>query len=249
MDPLLTSLTVVLFAAAPLTFVALLFMTAPYGRHVRAGWGPMLSSRVGWILMELPAVLWFCIVFTLGRHRGELVPLVLLALWLTHYGYRTFIFPFRIPSSDRRMPLSVAAMGFTFNLLNGYVNARFVSDAHPYQSAWLGDPRFAIGAVLFVIGLSIHVRADARLLMLKRQGRGYVLPRGGLFELVCQPNYFGELVQWSGFALAAWSLPALGFALYTFANLAPRALSHRRWYRETFPELPARRKAIIPFVM
>ena len=43
--------------------------------------------------------------------------------------------------------------------------------------------------------------------------------------------------------------PGLAFALYTFANLAPRALSHHRWYRERFPEYPADRKAILPFLL
>ena len=35
---------------------------------------------------------------------------------------------------------------------------------------------------------------------------------------------------------------------YTFANLAPRAVSHRRWYRETFPDYPPSRKALVPWV-
>mgnify|MGYP003323395198 CR=1 FL=1 len=42
------------------TFLTLLFISAPYGRHIRSGWGPLLSKRVGWILMETPAlyVMW-----------------------------------------------------------------------------------------------------------------------------------------------------------------------------------------------
>ena len=26
--------------------------TAPYGRHTRKGWGPLMDNRLGWILME-----------------------------------------------------------------------------------------------------------------------------------------------------------------------------------------------------
>ena len=51
-----------------------------------------------------------------------------------------------------------------------------------------------------------------------------------------------------GFALAAWSLPALSFAVWTFANLAPRAHNHHTWYRERFADYPRDRKAVIPFL-
>ena len=28
-------------------------VTAPYGRHTRTDWGPMISNQLGWCLMEL----------------------------------------------------------------------------------------------------------------------------------------------------------------------------------------------------
>ena len=77
---------------------------------------------------------------------------------------------------------------------------------------------------------------------------GYKIPRGGAFELVSGANFFGEIVEWSGFALAAWSLPGLAFAIFTFANIGPRAASHHRWYLTKFPEYPRSRRAVIPFV-
>ncbi|KAI9087707.1 hypothetical protein K1719_030339 [Acacia pycnantha] len=51
--------------------------------------------------------------------------------------------------------------------------------------------RFYSGAVVFVCGIWINVWSDRELLRLKRQGKGYVAPRGGIFELVSCPNYFG----------------------------------------------------------
>ena len=41
---------------AVVVFVALFFVTAPYGRHLRAGWGPMLPARLGWMVMEATGV-------------------------------------------------------------------------------------------------------------------------------------------------------------------------------------------------
>ncbi len=87
-------------------------------------------------------------------------------------------------------------------------------------------------------------------------GRIYTLnwlfaPRfiGGLFELVSTPNYFGEIVQWIGWAVMTWSLAGLSFALFTVANLLPRGIGHHRWYREHFEDYPDRRRAIVPFIL
>ena len=44
-------------------------------------------------------------------------------------------------------------------------------------------------------------------------------------------------------------LPALAFALWTAANLIPRALWRHRWYRRTFPDYPPSRRAVIPGVL
>jgi protein-S-isoprenylcysteine O-methyltransferase Ste14 len=82
-----------------------------------------------------------------------------------------------------------------------------------------------------------------------RPGSRPTFARGFLFEHVSCPNYLGEIVEWTGWALAAWSLAGLSFAFWTIANLAPRALAHHRWYRERFPEYPPFRRAIVPWVL
>ena len=51
---------------------------------------------------------------------------------------------------------------------------------------------------------------------------------GGMFEWVSCANFLGEIVEWTGFAVACWSLPAAVFALMTACNLAPRAIHHHR---------------------
>ncbi len=82
-----------------------------------------------------------------------------------------------------------------------------------------------------MIGLYINIDSDNRLLRLRnlstsKPGSDYKIPRGGMFEYVSAANYFGECLEWSGFALASWSLPALAFGWFTWANIGPRAYHH-----------------------
>ncbi len=245
--------TWILIGAALVTVISVLFVTAPYGRYQNQGdrrWGPTMPARLGWILMEAPAVLVFLAIYLHGEHRFELVPLCLLALWQFHYVNRTFVFPFRMRAEGKRMPVMVCAMAIVFNLLNAYVNARWISHFGHYTSEWLTDPRFVFGVGLFMVGRWINVAADAKLMALRKPGEaGYKIPRGWLYEYISCPNYFGEILEWFGWAIATWSLAGLGFALYTAANIGPRALSHHRWYHETFSDYPRERKALIPFVL
>ncbi len=247
MAELLNWLSLGQIATALLTFVLLLTITAPYGRHSRSGWGPAIGGRLTWTLMELPASLGFALLYFQGENALELVPLVLLGFWQLHYVQRTFIYPLLAKGTPKPWPLLVVFFGFSFQLLNAFINARFISEVGQYPQLWLTEPRFLAGAGIFLVGLAINLQSDAILRALRKPGEsGYKIPHGGLYRLISCPNYFGEIVEWCGWALMTWSLPGLAFALYTFANLAPRALKHHRWYREKFPDYPAKRKALIP---
>lgn len=78
----------------------------------------------------------------------------------------------------------------------------------------------------------------------------YRIPYGGLFKYVSAANLSAEILEWTGFAVAAWSLPSFAFAVYTFANIGPRGWHHHNWYLQHFGENYAKlnRKAVIPFV-
>jgi len=238
------------FVLSVLTFFVLLFIPAPYGRHLRPGWGPQISARAGWVMMESTVVLVFGVFWYLGRDPFALLPLFLLFVWQSHYFYRAFVFPFRM-RGGWSMPLFIALSGMLFNVVNGYLNGRwlFTLSAREYGQ-WWGDPRFIVGLILFFTGMVINHRADGRLRRLRlRNGGGYGIPRGGLFRLVSCPNYLGEIIEWAGWAVLTWSLPGLAFLVWTAANLVPRALHHHRWYRETFPDYPVTRKAIFPWFL
>jgi len=96
----------------------------------------------------------------------------------------------------------------------------------------------------------INQLSDNILLNLRKTpGNGYKIPYGGLFRWVSCPNFFGEIIEWSGFALMIWSPAGLAFAVWTAANLIPRALDHHKWYRENFPDYPQERKAVFPCLL
>lgn len=234
--------------AAAAVCVLLFFVTAPYGRHLRRGWGPTVASRLGWILMEAPSPLVFAALFLLGDRTADPVNCAFLALWLTHYVYRAFLFPLGLHERGKRMPMAVVSFGALFNLGNAYLNGRWLNLFGPaYGPGWFADPRFIFGTALFLVGFAVHARADRTLVGLRAPGEtGYKIPRGGLFRWVFCPNYLGELVQWGGWALATWSLAGLAFFLWTAANLVPRARSNHRWYREKFPDYPPERRALVP---
>jgi len=78
---------------------------------------------------------------------------------------------------------------------------------------------------------------------------GYKIPKGGLYRRISCPNYFGEILEWTGWAIATWSLSGLSFAIWTFANLVPRAVANHNWYKQKFPEYPENRKAVIPYIL
>lgn len=234
--------------AAAVTALFLLFVSAPYGRHVRKGWGNTIDNRLGWIVMEAPAPLVFAVYFMIGEHRNTLTALVFLLMWETHYIHRSFIYPFGLRSEGKRMPVVIAGMGLLFNALNGYLNGRWLfTFSGGYPNAWLLEPRFVVGLLLFASGFIINRHADRTLRHLRENGEsGYAVPQGGMYRWISCPNYFGEIIEWIGWAIATWSLAGLAFAVWTAANLVPRARSHHQWYRESFADYPRERKALVP---
>jgi protein-S-isoprenylcysteine O-methyltransferase Ste14 len=235
---------------APIILISLLFTTAPYGRFGRKGWGPEIDATAGWVAMELPAVLVVGGCF-LSSSRWDAASVLFVALWELHYVQRALVFPFLRRGGAKTMPFAVAAMAVAFNGMNGYLNGRGIfALAPPRGAAWLADPRLLVGVALFLGGMAINWQSDRILRGLRAPGdTGYHVPRGGLYRFISCPNYFGEIVEWTGWAIATWSPAGAAFALWTFANLAPRALASHRWYRAQFADYPRERKALIPFVI
>jgi 3-oxo-5-alpha-steroid 4-dehydrogenase 1 len=154
-------------------------------------------------------------------------------------------------STKKRMAALVVAMALVFNMVNGCaIGTHLFVIAPPYRMSWLKDFRFITGVVVFFVGFLTNVISDELLHKQKEYSGGtYRMPRGFLFRWISCPNYFGEIVEWLGWALLTWSMAGLSFFVWTCANLIPRALTYHRWYREHFPKYPQKRKAVIPFVL
>ena len=190
--------------------------------------------------MEAPAALLFAIFFITGKSADTLTAAIFLIMWEAHYLHRSFIYPLRFRDNTKKMPVIIAGMAFFFNVVNAYLNGRYLFDlSGGYSPEWLGGPRFLIGCVLFIIGMIINQQADGVLRRLRKQGESvYRIPRGGLYRWISCPNYFGEILEWSGWAIATWSPAGLSFAVWTIAVLLPRARSHHIWYRSHFSDYP-----------
>ncbi|MBY8984791.1 MAG: DUF1295 domain-containing protein [Candidatus Lokiarchaeota archaeon] len=232
-----------------LFFIVLLFITAGYGQHLSKKWGPTINNKLGWFIMELPTVIIYLYYYLKGNRKTDLVPLIFMFIWMLHYCQRTFIFPLLIRGTEP-MPITIILMGIIFNSINAYIQAKWIYTLSPdYSPSWIVHPLFITGILIFCCGFIINLHSDHIVRNLREPGEyDYKIPYGGMFRYVSSPSYFGEITEWTGWAIMTWSFPGLIFALWTFANLAPRARSNHIWYKETFENYPKDRKALIPFI-
>ena len=240
-------------ALAVVVFVALYRVNAGYGKFYTPKWGPAIDNRLGWILMEAPVFVAMFLLWWLSDRRTDLVRVVFLLLFELHYFHRSFIFPLLIRGRSR-MPLGIILMGVLFNTLNAFMQGGWIfwiSPADAYPPSWLTGAPFLCGTALFLGGMFINIQSDAIIRHLRAPGdTAHYLPTGGMFRYVTSANYFGEFVEWTGFAILTWSWAGVVFALWTFANLAPRAARIHELYRREFPDqLDAGKvKRILPFI-
>ncbi len=230
-------------------FGVLFKITAPYGKFLSKKWGAMINSRLGWIIMEAPPLLLFSYFFFKGHNTGNLVCIAIYSIWMLHYVNRDLIFPFRLKTNGKKMPVVIMCFGIIFNGVNAFFNGTFLGYFASYDTTWFTDYRFVLGVIIFIAGFIINITSDNILFRLRRESFDYKIPHGGFFNFVSSPNYLGEMMEWMGFAILTWSLAGFSFFVWTVVNLLPRAFSHHEWYKKNFPEYPEKRKAIIPFII
>ncbi len=225
-------LMIVMAVLALIVYIALFFIKAGYGYLTTPKWGPAINNKVAWILMEFPAfalLLVYTILFAVHNPdtgNSHIVLYIMAGFFLVHYFQRTFIFPLLMRGRSK-MPVSVVIMGFVFNAINTFIIGGWLyryAPAGKYPIDWLWSPQFIIGAVIFIVGMAINMDSDRVIRHLRKPGdTKHYIPRKHLYKYVTSANYFGEVVEWVGYAILTWSPAGLLFAVWTFANLAPRA--------------------------
>ena len=244
---------IIMSIIAVIVFIALYFVTAGYGVFYNKKWGPSIPNKIGWVLMESPVFIAMILLCVFSERSTNVVCLIFLILFEIHYFQRSFIFPFLIRGKSV-MPLSVILMGVVFNTLNALMQGGwifYVAPENMYEMSWLTTPQFIIGTLIFISGMIINIHSDYIIRHLRKPGdTKHYLPKKGMFKYVTSANYFGEFVEWCGFAILTWSLSGAVFALWTFANLAPRAAKIYDNYKKEFGnELDTKKvKRILPFI-
>ncbi len=236
---------------ALVVFISLYFVKAGYGMFRSSSWGMSINNRLAWILMESPVFIVMFVLWFGSERRFMAVPLVLFLLFQLHYFQRSFIFPFLIKGNSK-MPVAIMLMGVIFNILNGYMQGIWLFYLSPFDMYivdWFTTPQFIIGICIFFLGMIINMNSDHIIRHLRQPGdTKHYLPAKGMYKYVTSANYFGELLEWGGWAILTWSLSGLVFFWWTFANLVPRANAIWHRYKDEFGDEVGNRKRVFPFI-
>ncbi|CAJ0599840.1 unnamed protein product [Cylicocyclus nassatus] len=228
-----------------LTMVALMLgMRAVYGRYAAKS-ALVIPARLAWAVQEFPS---FAIPAYYACECQSIAGAIILALFIIHYFNRTFIYPLHLNSANAT-PWYICLSAAAFCSVNGYMQGSFFGKYY-HPTSFFGHPLTYVGIAMFAAGMYINMQSDHILRNLRKPGETcYRIPRGGMFEYVSGANYLGEIIEWTGYAVASRTLPAVAFAIFTASNIGPRAVQHHQWYLNKFPDYPKERKALIPFLL
>ena len=138
-------------AIALLVFIALYFVKAGYGVFFSPKWGPSISNRWGWIIMEAPVFITMLVLWIMSDRTNDPVRLAMLLIFELHYFQRSFIFPFLFKGKSR-MAISIMLCGVLFNTLNALMQGGwlfYISPSDYYTASWFTTPQFIIGTIIF----------------------------------------------------------------------------------------------------
>ncbi|MDR2083517.1 MAG: 3-oxo-5-alpha-steroid 4-dehydrogenase [Bacteroidales bacterium] len=230
-------------ALAVVVFIVLNFIEVGYGITINKKWGAAINNKIGWLCMEVPVFVLMTVLCLLSpriipfKISTSLVPLIFFLFFQIHYIRRSLIFPFLLKGKSK-MPVTVMLMGFLFNICNALMQGGwffYKSPVDMYTLSWLLTPQFIIGTIIYFGGMIINIQSDKIIQDLRTPGdTKHYLPTKGLFKHVTGAHYFGEVIEWVGFAILTWSPAGAVFALWTFANLVPRANAVYHSYQKMF---------------
>ena len=245
------SLVILGFLLAVASFSVQLCWPIPYGKHAEGYTRCPVPTRIFYMIAHLvPGFVFFTLTYFLeGVQFRNPFNITLYILFVVHYLVKGLVMPIISRYSSSRVSLWIPVAILVTNTLYHYINAEFIGSAH-YCEKYYYDPRLILGLLLFVIGFVIGRIADVQLIFLRksRKSKDYMIPKGFLFSLISCPNYFGEGLEWFGWAVMTWSLSGLVWWLFVESTLVTRARHNHNWYRMEFSNYPLHRKALIPFI-
>ncbi|XP_054655608.1 3-oxo-5-alpha-steroid 4-dehydrogenase 2b [Dunckerocampus dactyliophorus] len=219
-----------------------------YGRHMaQTPHTKLVPARLAWFLQESPALLVPLLLMLTSHKSSSVGKVLLLGTFCLHYFHRTFIYS--LLTKGNPFPQSVMLCAGFFCSVNGFLQGHYLLHCATLDE-WTSDFHVYFGVLLFYTGMAINIHSDYSLRKLRKPGEAnYKVPTGGFFEYVSAANYFGEILEWFGYAMATWGLPSFSFAVFTACFIGPRAIYHHRYYKRKFKNYPKYRKALIPFIL
>ena len=133
-----------IFASAILTFVALLFFTAPYGPPYAKRLGHSPRPSLGLVHNGVARGHRHGPHGPIRAPRGKPPPYSFWRSGKPIICTEASVYPFLLPRSGRRsFPVLLIAIALLYNTANAYVNGFwFFEESNSYGYAWLGDIRF-----------------------------------------------------------------------------------------------------------
>lgn len=141
----------------------------------------------------------------------------------------------------------------------GLFTTLLITGFYSFAAFWIGtlnrtplptvDVWFYFGIILFIIGILGNFIHHKILADLRTGTNKYIIPKGGLFDLIACPHYLFEIIIWLGIALLSRHLGTFLIFGFIIAYLTARSLRTLKWYRDKFSNFPAGRKAILPFIL
>ncbi|XP_053565151.1 3-oxo-5-alpha-steroid 4-dehydrogenase 2 [Bombina bombina] len=213
-----------------LFLVKQLTIPAGYGKHIENNTKQgyiMIPAKYAWFIQELPSFLVPLLLILVSRQQNVFSCMMLLLMFCGHYFQRTFIYS--AFTRGRPSPINIVIMAASFCTFNGFLQGHCMVYIATYPDEWHMDIRFASGVLIFYLGMGINIHSDHILRNLRKPSEvTYKIPKGGMFNYVSGANFLGEIVEWFGYAIATWSLPAFAFAFFTLCSIGPRAYHHHR---------------------
>ena len=169
-----------------------------------------INPRLGWLLMELPALLLF--LWAVYDDNMSTAAVVVSLMWVLHYTHRSLIYPLQLTVQKNQqsgLRFTVVFWGGLFCGLNGYLNGLGIREYAPHLETtdWLYSPLFMIGVTVYVVGTIINKHSDYVLTSLRKEipDGEYGIPNKGLFKYVSSAHFLAN--YWFGLGLRWRRLP------------------------------------------